>query len=314
MPPKKGKEPSVPMPSGGHAPNTMNAKKNVLRIANLFLAHVADVSPELTAKWGTDFEAVPEQYAADMEIYSHIATYLVKNYIIEEGCRNAGGTLKNRVAMQDWSEMILIQKERFSKSTEQTTKVRRARAHGHIRTVAPLTTCSALLLRQDFFACTKGDKTTEVGLWWSNMRTNLNRHAFNNNVFGPNKIDDSPSEIYLSHVVALMKGLSKANTPESAERKFAIMTLWRMAGRAGEPAFLSYEGTMWNALHETACIECVQVKSSKLKFVPFVAGSSRHKDWLLAFADDLVLKRGDTLYDSNEKTWMLPCLQDCSKP
>ena len=79
MPPSKSKEPSVPMPSGGHAPATLHAKKNILRIANLFLAHVDDVSPEFTAKWGTDFEEIPEQYAADTEIYEHIATYLVKN-------------------------------------------------------------------------------------------------------------------------------------------------------------------------------------------------------------------------------------------
>ena len=160
----------------------------------------------------------------------------------------------------------------------------------------------------------KGDRTTEEGLWWSNMRTRLNRNAFTNDVYGPDKIDHSPNEIFLSHVVHLMEGLSKANTPESAERKLAIMTLWRMAGRAGEPAFLSYEGFQWNALHQTACIECPQTKSSKLKFVPFVAGSGRHKDWLLAFADDLVLKRGETIYDSTQKTWLLPCLQECSNP
>ena len=115
------------MPSAGHAQATINTKKNCLRIANLFLEHVAEVSPDLTAKWGTVWEEIPEQYAADMEIYEHIATYLVKTYIIDEGNRGAGGSLSSRVATQDWSEMIQNQKARFSKSSEQKTKVRRAR-------------------------------------------------------------------------------------------------------------------------------------------------------------------------------------------
>lgn len=129
MPPSRSKEPSVRMPSAGHAQATINTKKNCLRIANLFLEHVAEVSPDLTAKWGTVWEEIPEQYAADMEIYEHIATYLVKTYIIDEGNRGAGGSLSSRVATQDWSEMIQNQKARFSKSSEQKTKVRRAREH-----------------------------------------------------------------------------------------------------------------------------------------------------------------------------------------
>jgi hypothetical protein len=49
-----------------------------------------------------------------------------------------------------------------------------------------------------------------------------------------------------------------------------------MAGRAGEPAFLSFEGLQWNRLHGTPCMECPQSKPSKLKFVPFVAGADRY--------------------------------------
>lgn len=59
------------MPSAGHAQATVNTKKNCLRIANLFPEHVAEVSPDLTAKWGIVWEEIPEQYAADMEIYEH---------------------------------------------------------------------------------------------------------------------------------------------------------------------------------------------------------------------------------------------------
>ena len=54
------------------------------RIGHLFLAHVKKVSPKLTAKWGTDWVKIPGQYAADVELYEHLTTYLTKTYIIEE--------------------------------------------------------------------------------------------------------------------------------------------------------------------------------------------------------------------------------------
>ena len=72
---------------------------------------------------------------------------------------------------------------------------------------------------------------------------------------------------------------------------------------------MSYEGLKWNPLHKTPCMECPQSKPSKLKFVPFVAGNHRHSDWLLDFADHLVLLRGSLVWDSEEKTWLLPSLQ-----
>ena len=46
-----------------------------------------------------------------------------------------------------------------------------------------------------------------------------------------------------------------------------------------------------------------------LRLVIFVAGSCAHSDWLIDFADMLVLDRGGTEYNSDEKTWLLPELQ-----
>eukprot|EP00964_Phaeocystis_antarctica_P032994 scaffold18698_cov34-Phaeocystis_antarctica.AAC.2 len=55
----------------------------------------------------------------------------------------------------------------------------------------------------------------------------------------------------------------------------AIETLVALRGRAGEPAFISLRELRWNALHKTPVVEAPQVKPSKLKFIPFVAGESR---------------------------------------
>ena len=79
-------------------------------------------------------------------------------------------------------------------------------------------------------------------------------------------------------------------------RKLCIKTAWRCAGRGGESGtgFISYGGLKWNDMHGTTVVEASQSKSSKLKFVPFVAGADRHSDWLLDFADYryLVFLRG----------------------
>ena len=98
--------------------------------------------------------------------------------------------------------------------------------------------------------------------------------------------------------------LSRCNTAEAADRKFAIKTLWRVGGRAGEPAFLSLEGLEWNTRFGTVVAEAPQSKPSKLKLTAFVAGASRHFDWLLDFADALIWDRGFRKFDPNVKTWL----------
>ena len=72
--------------------------------------------------------------------------------------------------------------------------------------------------------------------------------------------------------------LARCNTAEAAERKFAIKSLWRVGGRAGEPAFLSFEGLKWNIRFGTVVAEAPQSKPSKLKLAAFVAGACRHSE------------------------------------
>ena len=75
--------------------------------------------------------------------------------------------------------------------------------------------------------------------------------------------------------------LARANTPEAATRKLAIKTLWRCAGRASEPGQLNYEGMEWNALGDCLVVQAPQEKVSKVKYVPFLAGSNRHTCWMV---------------------------------
>ena len=76
----------------------------------------------------------------------------------------------------------------------------------------------------------------------------------------------------------LCAALAWGNNLECANRKLCIKTLWRCAGRAGEPAFISYEGMTWNAEFQTVVSEAPQSKVGKTKAVPFVAAKDRHAD------------------------------------
>ena len=103
--------------------------------------------------------------------------------------------------------------------------------------------------------------------------------------------------------------LARANTPEAATRKLAIKTLWRCAGRASEPGQLNYEGMEWNALGDCLVVQAPQEKVSKVKYVPFLAGSNRHTCWMVDYGDELVLQRGMQEYRSDEKMLLIPELK-----
>jgi hypothetical protein len=103
--------------------------------------------------------------------------------------------------------------------------------------------------------------------------------------------------------------LARANTPEAAQRKLAIKTLWRCAGRASEPGQLNYEGMEWNALGDCLVVQAPQEKVSKVKYVPFLAGSNRHTCWMVDYGDELVLQRGMQEYRSDEKMLLIPELK-----
>lgn len=183
------------------------------RIGHLFLAHVNKVSPKLTAKWGTDWVKIQGQYAADVEPYEHLTTYLTKTYIEEEP--NAGPMQhpSSKVATQVWSQLIQNQKARFTKSTKTKTKVRRAHT-----SLAPDLVFSELTLCAGLLSVHEGRPDHRPAPLVVQAAPE-HWDSFIENMYGSDKIDQTPPEIFLLHVVAWCEALSKANTPESAERK-----------------------------------------------------------------------------------------------
>lgn len=144
-----------------------------------------------------------------------------------------------------------------------------------------------------------------MGEWYKGMQTQMRRRIFQRELYGSESLDKSNNEIYSCHVKEMARQLALHNTADAATRKLSLKSLWRCAGRAGEPGLLAYGGLKWDALFGCAVIEAPQSKSSKVKFVPFVPGRCRHTDWLIDFGDFLVLEHGKTMYTSDEKCWLI---------
>ena len=157
---------------------------------------------------------IPGQDAADVELYEHLTTYLTKTYIIEEE-PNAGPMQhpSSKVATQVWSQLIHNQKARFTKSTKTKTKVRRAHT-----SLAPDLVFSELTLCAGLLSVHEGRPDHRPAPLVVQAAPE-HWDSFIENTYGSDKIDQTPPEIFLLHVVAWCKALSKANTPESAERK-----------------------------------------------------------------------------------------------
>ena len=98
------------------------------------------------------------------------------------------------------------------------------------------------------------------------MKAKMNRLIFTRGLHDPRPQDHTEYEISLNQVKMMCAAYARANTKEAAGRKLSLKSLWRAAGRAGEPAFLSYEGFRWNTTFDTITTESPQSKPSKLKY------------------------------------------------
>ena len=116
------------------------------------------------------------------------------------------------------------------------------------------------------------DDTTVDGIWYKGIKSNMKKLITNRKIEGGESLDESATDIFLEHVRLMVRALARADHAEASARAFAIITIWRAAGRASEPAHLSFNGLRWNALFQTATIESPQSKPSKLKYVVFCAG------------------------------------------
>lgn len=99
---------------------------------------------------------------------------------------------------------------------------------------------------QQFFAELK-DESTANGTWFKGIKKNMERMIAARKMAAGDSFDKSSNEIFLEHVKEMCAAFARADTSEAAARKLAVKTLWRSAGRASEPAALSYKTLRWNS-------------------------------------------------------------------
>lgn len=305
----RGGRPSPPLPTmasaemaamtpQGESASWLNQKSNQKNIANEFLAQLTG---ELKAAAGSDFETMPEEVACAEEFYATFATFLCFKYRIPAGRVNQGKPLDEDSAIPVFTGVIRQSQQRFSKQTiSEESKVRcqqpaRLPCCLDARCKAPPAARSrtrSCLALQRFFNCFNGDNSVQA-LWLRGIKAKMNRIIVHRKMeAGEAQQDGAATCIYLDHVREMSAALARANTKEAADRKLAIKTLWRSSGRASEPSYMSYEGVKWDPLHKSPFVECPQAKPSKVKLIPFVSGVDRHADWFIDYGDSLILDRG----------------------
>ena len=113
------------MAAGGTSKSWTYARANNISVANDFLKHIADTDQSLSDRWGGSWVDVPEEEAASREIFARLATYLAEVHLIKPGNRGAGKNYDSSTADACWSDLMRGNEQRFSKSKEQSTMVRR---------------------------------------------------------------------------------------------------------------------------------------------------------------------------------------------
>ena len=117
---------------------------------------------------------------------------------------------------------------------------------------------------QEWFQRLK-DENFEEGEWFKNIKKNMKTMISARKARLGERFDHSAEDIFLSEVEALCAAYSLLNTADAAARKLSICSLWRSAGRPGEPKHLNYNSLRWNRGEQTPEIESFQSKPSKMK-------------------------------------------------
>ena len=167
---------------------------------------------------------------------------------------------------------------------------------------------------QSFFDDLKDDSSDAAG-WFRGIKTNIERDIMQTKMDLGDSLDDSATQIFAEQVRDMSAAFARANTQEAAERKLAVKTLWRTAGRASEPKLLGYKTMQWHGLFKTPLCQAPQSKPSKLKYAVFLAGRERHDDWLLDWGDHIVFEsrfsesRKNMSFDEGDSMMILDVLQ-----
>ena len=163
--PSPKKAASVAMSAAGAAPDTVSGRATRESAGNEFLADIAARNPELSARWGLKWGAVPEVEVTTQEFWGHVATFLATR-TKKKGRKGAGKGYASGTATAMWTGLLHTERQRFKASELPQTRVRActcppSRAHMlHACQLAFLPLHSSHARPRVFLACLRSRSST----------------------------------------------------------------------------------------------------------------------------------------------------------
>ena len=242
---------------------------------------------------GTTHARITEEDATSRHLWEMFADYLYSGYKKPAGSKGAGKSLAIQTA-QDYMKTALQLAHEAHK--------------GH-----------------PFFHCLNplvDKRLNEDRRWFLDLREQMWKRFYVRAVEQGDKLDESAPPLGIEHVKAIARSLGMfasrgqmGQTRVAHERKFAILSLWQVAGRSGEIAWLSYKKLAWDEQLRCVHVEVAQLKTVKVKRLVFVAGANRHCCWFTALGDRLATESRDSwFHDDEEYHWLFPDLSDTESP
>ena len=164
--------------SSSAARRTDSRKKSLVSFT-ILTTHSLTASSKYGQGSSTEFMDLPERLHCSQELYESLQKWLLEEYIIEDGSKNAGQRLNCNVVMQAISSLINQAATKHKISSNDGTKL--------------------------FFTCLDPKSTTESALWLQCLRTTTIKESFQRNLAaGSTTQDNSAPPWYIEHVRAMV--------------------------------------------------------------------------------------------------------------
>ena len=193
----------------GSSSSWTSQQSNVIRIFNLFRLYSPDVSQLLPSPW----DELPEDVLCtnERDVYGKFAHYLLHVYLIEIG-DSKGQHLRVDPATNYFSTSINLAYTKFHANGSAKTKL--------------------------FFTCLNIKAGTAESKWMIGMKKEIQRVCFTRSMAAGEELDHSETPIYHHSILLMIRALSREGSPEAADRKLALESLWLSGGRSSEVGFL----------------------------------------------------------------------------
>ncbi len=189
----------------GSSSSWTQQQKNVIRIFNLFRLYSPDVARKLPAPW----DELPEEILCTNEndIYGLFAHFLLNVYLIEVG-ESKGQFLKVDPVTNYFSTSINLAFVKFHAKGSDKTKL--------------------------FFTCLNFKAGTPESKWLIGMKKEITRVCFQRSIAAGEELDHSETPLYHKLFRLMIRAYSREGSPDAADRKLVLQSLWSSGGRSSE--------------------------------------------------------------------------------